>query len=126
MVIMTIVDFIFIAAAMFGGWFLRHCVPEEPDGGIGIRTRHAAANPAAWRYANRTCGALWQVFGWIGLALTVLNIAVLDWGVPGAAAVLIVTVTGMTGSVGWTELQLMKHEDERSTANSDTEGTHIT
>lgn len=109
MVIMTILDILFAAAALFGGWFLRFCVPEEPNEGIGFRTRAATANPAAWRYANRTCGKLWQLTGTFGLLLTAVNVYM--GGFWGAVGILVLLVIGMTGSAGWVNLQLAKHED---------------
>lgn len=109
MVIMTILDILFAATAIFGGWFLRYCVSDEPNEGVGFRTKAAMANPAAWRYANYTCGRLWLTFGGIGLALIAVN--VYAGGFWGAVGILVLLVIGVTGSAGWVNLQLAKHED---------------
>ena len=51
-----ILDIIFSAAALLGGYYMKFSAPEDKEMKMGVLTESAKRSHATWEYANKACG----------------------------------------------------------------------
>lgn len=69
-----ILDIIFSAAAIFGGYYMKFRAPEDTEMKMGVLTGSAKKSRDTWEYANKTCGKYWIRAGIAGIVLTTLAV----------------------------------------------------
>ena len=65
-----ILDIIFSAAAIFGGYYMKFRAPEDTDKKIGFLTESAKKSSETWKFANMICGKYWIRSGIAGIVLS--------------------------------------------------------
>lgn len=65
-----ILDVIFSAAALFGGYYMKFHAPQDSEMKIGVLTESAKKSRDTWEFANKTCGKYWIRAGIAGIVLT--------------------------------------------------------
>ena len=65
-----ILDIIFSAGALFGGYYMKFCAPKDDKMKMGLLTESAKKSRDTWEYANKACGKGWMAGGIAGLVLS--------------------------------------------------------
>lgn len=52
-------------ATLLGGYFMYKRTPKNVNDFLGYRTTRSKRNPETWSFANKYCGKLWVIIGWI-------------------------------------------------------------
>ena len=105
MTVLLILDFVFAAGILLGGYYLRFYTGDEPNEGVGIRTAEAMKSPEAWQYANRTSGRGWMITGLIGLILSVCLLIFMPEGIGTVLRILLSLLPAAVMVIGvWTVL----------------------
>lgn len=65
-------DLLTPAVMIIGGGLMRKITPKKINGIYGYRTDRSMKNLDTWQFANRYCGRLWWIIGWIIIIPTAL------------------------------------------------------
>ena len=112
-----ILDVIFSAAALLGGYYMKFHAPQDAEMKMGMLTESAKKSKDTWEFANSTCGKYWIRAGIAGIVLTTaaVNAAFLTSEKTAAIvslAALVIIVLVMSCSVTTVMMKLHANFDE--------------
>lgn len=117
-----ILDIIFSAAAVFGGYYMKFRAPEDTEMKMGVLTESAKKSRDTWEYANRTCGKYWIRAGIAGIVLTTIAVNTAFLTSEDTAAIVslvaaVIIVLMMSCSVTMVMMKLRSNFDENGNPN---------
>lgn len=101
----------------FGRYFIKNGGPKKINAAFGYRTPMSMKNADTWRFAHTHIGKSWRLIGWILLPVSagaMLLVSGKDMDTVGTfgAALGLLQIVPLAGSVIPTEIALRKHFDE--------------